>query len=70
MIWVISSITMLGFTLEVFYRMGLNNATHDCKYTESKSWVRKEYLQDGQSGHGEFVEDIKQQRVWFPGILF
>ena len=33
-------------------------------------WVRKEYLQDGQSGHGEFVEGHWVTAKSMPGRAF
>ena len=35
-----------------------------------KVWVRKEYLQDGQSGHGEFVEGHWVTAKSLPGRAF
>jgi len=41
-----------------------------CNLPAEKVWVRKEYLQDHQDGHGEFVEGVWVSAKSIPGRAF
>ena len=41
-----------------------------CNLPAEKVWVRKEYLTDHQSGHGEFVEGVWVSAKSIPGRAF